>query len=244
MYIAQTNSTNTYLKEHPEINEVYTGFQTEGRGQAGNGWESEPGKNVLLSVRLHPQRLMVCDQWKVCVAVSVALWQTVKEYMYDPSKLSIKWPNDLYYEDRKLAGVLIEHTVSGEYIKESIVGIGLNVNQIQWMGPVPNPISIKQITGKENSIEEVVQNLEANLLNIGLTSANYVDLYRQNLYRRDGWWWWEEREVSVAPTMNGERSEKSFEAKIAGINSTGELLLMNRNGEEKVYHFKQIKYIL
>jgi len=244
MYIAQTNSTNTYLKQHPEVEDVYAGFQSSGRGQAGNGWESEPGKNVLLSVRLHPMTVLASNQWQVCMAVSVALWQTVKAYLDDSSKLTIKWPNDLYYGDQKLAGVLIEHTLNGDFISESVVGIGLNVNQMQWNESVPNPISMKQITGKEYRIDNLATQLIVNLHNIDITSADYVNLYMQHLYRRNGWWWWEEREVSVAPTMNGERSEKSFEATIKGINQQGELILLTQMGEEKTYHFKQIKYIL
>jgi len=244
MYIEQIDSTNTYLKQHPEEDEVYTSYQTAGRGQAGNSWESEKGKNLLLSIRLHPHRIEVANQWKICMQVSVALWQVVAEYITDRKMLTIKWPNDLYYEDKKLAGVLIEHQLTGNYIAESIVGIGLNVNQTQWTDSVPNPTSIKAITGKDTSIEELAQTLGKNLLNIGITSANWESLYMQYLYRREGVYWWEERVVNSLPTMNGNRTDSSFEAEILGITSQGELVLQRRNGEEKKYHFKQIKYIL
>jgi len=244
MYIAQTNSTNTYLRQHPETDDVYAGFQTAGRGQAGNGWESEPNQNLLLSVRLRPQDILASDQWQLCMQVSVALWQTVAEYVENKNKLCIKWPNDLYYEDKKLAGVLIEHTLSGEYIAESIVGIGLNVNQTQWNDSVPNPISIRQITGQEYRVDNLAMHLIQNLHNIGITSANWASLYAQHLYRKKGYYFWEEREVNCQPTMNGHRSVLSFEAQIAGITPQGELVLRRRTGEEKKYHFKQIKYIL
>jgi len=178
------------------------------------------------------------------MAASVALWMTVADYVNDKSQLTIKWPNDLYYGDGKLAGMLIEHQLSGIHIAESIIGIGLNINQTRWAGDAPNPISIQTITGRENSVEELAEKLVENLRNIGITSANYVDLYLQHLYRRTGWYWWEEREVNSLPTMNGSRTAQSFEAEIAGIMPQGELKLRTRAGEEKIYHFKQIKYII
>jgi len=244
MYIAQTNSTNTYLKQHPETDDVYAGFQSAGRGQAGNGWESEPDKNLLLSVRLRPERILAAQQWQVCMAVSVILWQTVADYIENKDRLTIKWPNDLYYEDKKLAGVLIEHTLKGNYIDESIVGIGLNVNQTQWQGSAPNPISLRQIIGKETDVDALAQKLIQNLHNIGITSANWKILYSQHLYRKNGYYFWEEREVNSQPTMNGSRTSKSFEAEIAGISEQGELVLKTSDNNEKKYHFKQIKYIV
>jgi len=244
MYIAQTNSTNTYLKEHPQENEVYTGYQTAGRGQAGNGWESEQGKNVLMSVRLRPKNVHIVEQWNISMQVSMILWQVVAKYVTDEQQLTIKWPNDLYYGDKKLAGVLIENTLCGQNIDECIVGIGLNVNQTQWTGNAPNPISIKVITGKENNIEEIARDLIDQLHNINITSTSCVKMYMQHLYRRMGWYWWEEREVDIHPTMNGQRSNASFEAEIVEITKQGELVLRKRNNEITKYHFKQIKYII
>jgi len=244
MFISETNSTNDYLKQHGQADHVWTGFQTAGRGQMGNGWESERGKNVLLSVRLHPDGVAATEQWKLSMQVSVVLWQVVSGYVEDRKLLTIKWPNDLYYGDRKLAGVLVENTLRGAYIEESIVGIGLNVNQTRWEGSAPNPISIRQITDEENNVEELVEKLTTNLCNIGVTSADWEGLYMQHLYRSEGWWWWEEREVNNQPTMPAKKSEQSFEAEIAGITEQGELVLRRRNKEERTYHFKQIKYIL
>lgn len=244
MYIDKTNSTSDYLKQHTDVDEVWTGFQTAGRGQTGNSWESEQGKNVLLSIRLHPTLLRADEQWNISMAVSVALWQVVAKYIADREKLTIKWPNDLYYEDNKLAGVLIENTLYGTYVAESIVGIGLNVNQTNWVGNAPNPISLKQISGQDNNIKQIALDLIGALHNINITAANSSREYEQHLYRRTGWFWWEEREVNLQPTMNGEKSVLSFEAEIAHITPQGELVLRKRNREEKKYHFKQIKYII
>jgi len=244
MYIAQLNSTNDFLKTHPDTDVVYTDYQTAGRGQMGNGWESEQGKNVLLSVRLKHNKCLAQDQWPICEMASVALWQTVAPYVEQPELLTIKWPNDLYYRDEKLAGMLIEHTLCGPYITESIIGIGLNVNQTRWISNAPNPTSIKRISGKENDVAKLVEQLSSKLLNIGITSANWESLMEEHLYRKEGWWWWEEREVSTAPTMIGQQTDQSFEAKIKGITPQGELVLQTRDNETRKYHFKQIKYIL
>jgi len=244
MYIAEINSTNDYLKTHPDIDAVRTDFQTAGRGQMGNGWESEKGKNILLSVRLNPKNLPAEQQWKMCLTASVVLWQTVADHIDDPQQLCIKWPNDLYYKDQKLAGMLIENTLRGNWIESSIVGIGLNINQEKWVGNAPNPTSLKCITGRTHEVTAIANTLEQNLRNIGVTSANWESLYRQHLYRKEGYFWWEERDVNLHPTMNGTRTEQSFEAAVEGITPTGELVLRRRNGEKKTYHFKQIKYIL
>lgn len=244
MYIDTLNSTNDYLKAHTDLDEVWTSFQTAGRGQAGNGWESEKGKNVLVSVRLHPKNMLAIEQWNITMQVSVALWQIVAKYIDPVEKLTIKWPNDLYFGDHKLAGVLIENTLCGPYIGECIVGIGLNVNQTTWIGNAPNPISIQQINGKENDVTDIAHRIIGALHNINITSANCREWYERYLYRRKGWFWWEEREVSTQPTMNSKKSAQSFEAEIAGITDQGELVLRKRNQEEKKYHFKQIKYII
>jgi len=244
MYIAQINSTNDYLKNHPDTDQVYTDYQTAGRGQMGNGWESEPGKNVLVSVRLNHHQLSAHDQWQICEMASVALWQTVAPYVPKAEQLTIKWPNDLYYGDRKLAGMLIEHTLCGTFVKDSIIGIGLNVNQTQWTGNAPNPISIKQISGQENNIPLLVDQLATNLRNQGASSRDWQTIYRNHLYRKQGYWWWEEREVSTKPTMDGHKTALSFQAQIKDITPQGELVLETQDNKEKKYHFKQIKYIL
>lgn len=243
MFIAEINSTNDYLHHHLEVDYVRTDYQTAGRGQAGNGWESERGQNLLCSVRLKNLNLAAQHQWPINQVVAVALHKAVASYLPSAAKLTIKWPNDLYYGDRKLAGILIENTLCGNQIIDSIVGIGLNLHQTQWYSDAPNPISLTQITGQKYDAQAVLQTFLDELSSVEW-GPTLNDLYRARLYRCRGWYWWEEREVSTAPTMNGIRSSQSFEAEVADLTEQGELVLRTRDNELKTYHFKQIKYIL
>ena len=244
MFIETINSTNDYLKQHPDETVVRTAFQTAGRGQQGNGWESERGQNLLFSTRLKTS-LPADEQWSITMLVAVALYKTLHAKLSTlNAKLSIKWPNDLYWGDKKLAGILIEHTLSGGRIADSIVGIGLNLNQTMWRSDAPNPVSLKQITGEEYDAEPMMQAFLNELADLAANASNLKQEYMSALYRREGWFWWEEREVSTAPTMNGQRTEQSFEARIADITEYGELVLQTRDNQLRTYHFKQIKYIL
>ncbi len=245
MYIATVNSTNDYLRLHPDIVTLRTDFQTSGRGQAGNHWESEPGKNLLFSTRLKEIGLAATDQWFINMLVAVALYETLNTKLSTlNSTLTIKWPNDLYYGDKKLAGVLIENTLLGTRIADSIIGIGLNLNQTEWHSDAPNPISLKQITGEDYDPDEMMNIFLTTLAQLMPNMNRIRSDYMQHLYRQEGFYWWEEREVSTMPTMNGQRTEQSFEAQIVDITSQGELVLQTHNQDIKTYHFKQIKYIL
>lgn len=245
MYIATVNSTNDYLRLHPDIVTLRTDFQTAGRGQAGNHWESEQGQNLLFSTRLKEIGLAATDQWFINMLVAVALYETLNTKLSTlNSTLTIKWPNDLYYGDKKLAGVLIENTLLGTRIADSIIGIGLNLNQTEWHSDAPNPVSLKQITGEDYDPDEIMNIFLTTLTQLMPNMNRIRSDYMQHLYRREGFYWWEEREVSTMPTMNGTRTEQSFEAQIVDITPQGELVLQTRNQEIKTYHFKQIKYIL
>ncbi|MBQ0153978.1 MAG: biotin--[acetyl-CoA-carboxylase] ligase [Bacteroidales bacterium] len=245
MYIATVNSTNDYLRLHPDIVTLRTDFQTSGRGQAGNHWESEQGQNLLFSTRLKEIGLAATDQWFINMLVAVALYETLNTKLSTlNSTLTIKWPNDLYYGDKKLAGVLIENTLLGTHIADSIIGIGLNLNQTEWHSDAPNPVSLKQITGEDYDPDEIMNMFLTTLAQLMPNMNRIRSDYMQHLYRREGFYWWEEREVSTMPTMNGTRTEQSFEAQIVDITPQGELVLQTRNQEIKTYHFKQIKYIL
>ena len=140
MYISSTNSTNTLMREllakgeWPEEEQfLYAGYQTAGRGQTGNGWESEPDKNLICSILLPNKNLYFLN-----IAVSVAIIRLIGE------PFTIKWPNDIYYRDKKLAGILLENAIVGSVVKYSIAGVGLNVNQTKFTSDAPNPVSAKQ----------------------------------------------------------------------------------------------------
>ena len=221
MYISTTYSTNTLLKEllakgeWPEGERfLYTSFQTAGRGQAGLF-----DLNVLTAVAV--QRLL-------------------------GEGFTIKWPNDIYYGDKKIAGILIENAILGNEVKYSIAGIGLNVNQTTFLSSAPNPVSFKLISGKETDIDALMQALIAQIEALeAMDEAQIWAYYRDHLYRREGFWPFVEREVSTAPTMNAEKgAEGIFLAKIENVRTNGEIELRDQAGNLRIYHFKQVRYVL
>lgn len=226
MYIKSTNSTNSLIKEMLAKGEwpegeyfVYAGYQTAGRGQTGNSWESEADKNLLCSILLPPDK----DLYFLNIAVGVAILRVIGE------DFTIKWPNDIYYGDKKVAGILVENAILGNEVKYSIAGIGLNVNQTTFVSDAPNPISLKQITGKEYDIDALMQEVYAKVQET--LNEEVWEEYKNHLYRRDGFWKYKDQ--------NG-----IFEARIIDVLPTGEIVLCDRNGQNRTYGFKQIKYIL
>lgn len=253
MYIKQTNSTSTLLREQysealPNLYVIRTDYQTSGRGQAGNGWESEDGQNLLFSVLLRCQSLAASEQFRLTMLVSVAMIELLSHYL-PTDKLCVKWPNDVYYGDRKVCGILVENTLMGKWVDHSIVGIGLNVNQLEFCSKAPNPISMRQITGEKYDVAGLLDEY-LNMLERRLPMLSDVALeasYLACLYRRTGWYPYMEREVSIAPTsiaLASEHSSHSFLAEFVGVTPSGELILRTQSGAIKTYHFKQIRYIV
>ena len=245
MYIPRTNSTNTLMREliaagnPPEF--IYTGFQTAGRGQAGNGWESEEGKN-LLSRKTKDKRPFYLN-----VLVSVAVHRMINcQLSIVNSPLTIKWPNDIYWQNKKIAGILVENAIVGNEVQYSIAGIGLNVNQTEFVSGAPNPVSMKQISGTDFEVDRIMEQLIAEVRRVEAMEREEVWAYYQaHLYRREGFWPFVEREVSVVPTMNaGAETEGQFLARIEEVLPTGEIVLRDQEGKQRKYHFKQIRYVL
>lgn len=250
MYIEQTHSTSSLLRETyseslPHLYTIRTDFQTAGRGQAGNGWESERGKNLLFSSLLRYDKLQAAEQWRLSMLMSVAICQTLANYILK-GNLTIKWPNDVYWDDKKLVGILIENILQGANVAYTIAGIGVNVNQTEWLGNAPNPISLKQITGMDYDIETLLCEFLQSLRNWEQCStAELKKAYMQHLYRKEGWHKFVEREVSTLPTaIATDGIEGAFEAQIKDVTHQGELVLKLRQGEERIYHFKQIRFVI
>ena len=250
MYIKQTYSTSTLLREQysdalPHFYTIRTDYQTAGRGQAGNSWESEAGKNLLFSALLKYEGIYAAQQWRLSMLVAVALWDALAKYLPE-DRLTIKWPNDIYFEDKKLAGILMENSLSGTYVGYSIVGIGVNVNQTKWLSNAPNPISMKEIAGEEYNVDMLMNGWVDSMKSWELLATEEIKAaYLRHLYRRDGWHKYVEREVSLEPTQIAQRDIKgAFLAQLIGITEQGELMLRKENNEEKIYHFKQIRFVL
>ena len=266
LYLEETRSTNTWLREdcarqeRPNLFTVYTFRQTAGRGQAGNAWESEDGKNLSFSTLFHihtPEQAV-----RLNMLVPLAVCKTLDKFiLLRPSgtsptlgeEFTIKWPNDIYWHDRKVAGLLNENIIIGSHIRYAVAGIGVNVNQEVFRSDAPNPVSLKQITGKtyelEPMIDAIVQEFE-HLLPLLDDFAALKAAYMARLYRRDGFYPYVEREVSVAPTMIAkadktiEETHKPFLAEIADIDDFGRIVLRTESGELKTYHFKEIRFVL
>ena len=249
MFISETNSTNTLLQEQysdsPNLFTIRTDFQTAGRGQQGNGWESERGANLLFSTLLRTPDVPVSGQFFISMAVSVALCDAICRVAGElRNPLSIKWPNDIYAGDWKLAGILIENTLEGANIARSVVGAGLNVNQEVWHSSAPNPTSLLLQTGRRHEpqalLDAFLESLPARLADKDGTRRTYME----RLYRRTGLWPYVERKVSTAPTMNSNSTDGAFWAETADVTPQGELVLRMQDGELKQFHFKQIRFVI
>lgn len=262
MFIRQTNSTNDLLRSlitdyqqgkvvsdevstclQQPLPVVHAGFQTAGRGQAGNTWESEEGKNLLFSVLLKQPKVPIQEGFRVAMWAALAIVKTLHDI-----PLTIKWPNDIYYEDKKLCGMLIENSITSAGWNYSIIGVGLNVNQTQWLSNAPNPVSIATITHQQKDLSSLLDNIIAQMVEDLSLLEDYENLKRQYfdfLYRKDGYHYYVEREVSVQPTDNQwDDLHGAFEAKIVDITPQGELILQLKDKQLRTYHFKQIRYVI
>ena len=257
MYIDETHSTSSLLRETyddslPHLFTIRTDFQTAGRGQTGNSWESEKGKNLLFSTLLRYPDVHAADQWRLSMLVAVAVREAIALSLSPLasrlSPITIKWPNDIYYQDKKLVGILIENTLSGGQIAYTIAGVGVNVNQTKWLSNAPNPVSMKQITGEEYDVEELLNAFLVALQRWETASTEQLkEEYLRHLYRSTGWHPYMEREVSLAPTnihLSTQDDQGVFLAQWVDITPQGEWVLRLQTGEEKRYHFKQIRFVL
>ncbi len=231
---------------------IHAGYQTAGRGQAGNGWESKAEENLLFSYALRTPKVAPEAQFVLSEVASWVLHYTVCEYLPKElrPRLTIKWANDLYFDDRKLAGILVENCLQGREIAYSIAGIGLNVNQTQWEGNAPNPVSLQMILDEPLDPHDIMARFQLYINRFALEPLDeqvWHERYCSVLYRRTGFHPYIEREVSTEPT-NIARTEDSpqgvFLAEYAGITPTGELVLRTESGEIRQYHFKQIRFVL
>lgn len=239
------HSTNSYLKElnggDASFNmELATAeFQTAGRGQKGNSWESDEGANLLFSILLHPTYVQASKQFCISQAIALAVVDALKEIVHDPSiaePFTVKWPNDIYWGSKKIAGILIENELYGSTIKDCIIGVGLNVNQQLFKSDAPNPISLYNILGVEVDREEllntVIRNFIRNIIMIeSKQTAQLHNSYMQTLFRKEGFHKYRDE-------------DGKFMAAIHSVRDDGRLILLDANGKERVYEFKEVAIVL
>ncbi|MBO6060473.1 MAG: biotin--[Bacteroidaceae bacterium] len=226
-------STNDFLRDYaPEedITIAWTQFQTNGRGQCG-AWISDPGLNLLFSILLVPSDLAVSDGFILSQANALALRDTLREYIDD---VHIKWPNDIYTNDRKIAGTLIENQLQGKYIRRSVIGTGINVNQKQFPDGLAAPAtSIALETGKSIPPVEILHRFVQYFQSYCqyVRSGQYDHI--RNLYCRFLYLLGQEH---VFTDRNG-----NFAGTVQGVEPNGHLIIQDTYGKERRYAFKEVR---
>lgn len=231
------DSTNNYAAKElltKSLNEgsVFTAnCQQLGRGTGGSLWESSEGLNLTISIIIYPVQVEINHQFSISQAISLGMADFLSQHV---GKVSVKWPNDIYVDDRKIAGVLIETAISGGRFSRAIIGIGLNINQEKFVSDAPNPVSLKNLTGKSYDLNEILGILCVNLDKRyhSLISGDYETLdadYEKLLYRKGTW-------------ANYAAENDDFEGMITGIDKEGQLLIETRAGEVRSFIFKEVVF--
>ena len=239
IFLTEVESTNNYANqlvlskaaEHGTV--VLAQYQNKGKGQQGNSWESEPGKNLLASIILFPDFLSAAKQFYLSKIASLAIVDFLK---MESKEVSIKWPNDIYIQNKKVAGTLIENAIKGQNLSSSIIGIGLNLNQEIFLSDAPNPVSLKLVTSQIYDIEKVAETIFDNMFHwyqiLKNEGFDVIDsTYFNQLFRANEWAIFAKQGVQ-------------FEAKINGIGEFGQLILEERNGSISEYMFKEVEFVI
>ncbi|MBB6129310.1 biotin--[acetyl-CoA-carboxylase] ligase [Mucilaginibacter lappiensis] len=237
--IQQVDSTNTFLKTLlsnskplPEGTVIMAESQYAGRGQQQNKWHSEPGKNLTFSILLTPAFLAISDQFDLNRVVSLGVYDALHPYLSD--NLKIKWPNDIYYGDRKLGGILIETHVQGTNIKDAIIGIGLNINQESFEPGAGNAISLRQILHRDYDLKtilsEICGHIEAYYLNLRAGKFLFV----RNTYLSRLYW--------LNEVKRFKSNDQVFDGVIKNVKENGMLVVENNNGQQE-FSLKQIEFL-
>ncbi len=232
-------STNSYLTDLVKIQDlqegtiVSTGYQSAGRGYSNSRWESEKNKNLLFSILLRPSGIKPDQQFLISMLISLGVCDFAERYI---RSAKVKWPNDIYVDDDKIAGILIENSIMEDRIEYSIAGIGFNINQELFLSSAPNPISLKQITGVEYDLTSGLTLISADLDNrykqlLSGKDSEITEEYAGRLFRYNEW--------------HGFRdSESIFTGRITGISGNGMLEVERKSGNKTHYSFKEIEFIL
>ena len=233
----ETISTNRYAKEMPEdesheLTLVTAEFQTAGRGAGTNTWESERSQNLLFSLISYPQRLQASQMFALSEVTALAIRDALSSYA--PGFL-IKWPNDIYHNDKKIVGMLIENDLRGKWVRRSIIGVGVDINQTRFLSDAPNPVSLAQILGKKVDRDQVLNSIMQRFIYYyGIMEeecySELHQLYMQHLYRKD----------ALHPYSD---EGGIFRARIRDVEPTGHLVLEDGNGRLRRYDFKEVRFI-
>jgi BirA family transcriptional regulator, biotin operon repressor / biotin---[acetyl-CoA-carboxylase] ligase len=237
---SSVDSTNKKAKELlkdgilPEETIIIAESQSAGKGYGSNTWESAPGENLTLSYILYPSFLAPHLQFWLTRVLSLAVADTIKHYITIKKSIKIKWPNDIYADQDKIAGILVENTIMGEIIRDSICGIGLNINQVVFKSDAPNPVSLRLITKEHYNLTDVLATLRLRL-NYRYTKLKNNDFdsleseYHQSLYR-------------LGQESKFRSKEGIFTGVITGTDEYGRLMIEASEGT-KYFDFKEVAFL-
>jgi BirA family biotin operon repressor/biotin-[acetyl-CoA-carboxylase] ligase len=237
----ETESTNLYFKNNPETSYdiVSAHFQSKGKGQANNSWYSSKSKNALFSMKFK-QKIPISHYFDINKAVSIGVYEAIfkllKEHHIDTQPLKIKWPNDIYYHNKKLGGILIENAMMGTFIEKQIIGIGFNILETEFPDTIPNPTSLKILFPHINwdvltIIKWIYNNVYREIQKLK-PPFNYNDTerYVHILYQYG----------VIQPFLY---SDKKAHGIIKGVHQNGQLLVEFEDGETKAFNQKEIVFL-
>ena len=235
-------STNQYLFDlisHEDVTEglvINTDNQTAGKGLGINIWESSPNMNLSFSLLLKPEFLKPNNQFIITQIVSLAIIKVCRKNLSNEN-INIKWPNDIYAGDKKLAGILVQNIIKANIISHSVIGIGLNVNQEKFISDAPNPVSMVQLSGiqfsKKKLLNEILFEIKQNYsrLRVYPVSSWLNSNYLENLYRIN--------QEHYYTDKNGK-----FKGEIIGIDDYGQLKIKKEDGQISLYAYKEVEFNL
>jgi len=234
--LESTNSSALELlsKSNPsEGTAIMASFQTQGKGQYGREWTSAKGKNILCSIILYPNFLSIHKSFFLNIFAALAVRNTVADLI--KANVSIKWPNDIYINDKKVAGILIQNTLQNHSIKNSIIGLGININQIAFNKSLPNPTSLALESDRSYNLNKLSQNLFRQIESyyLMLKAKKFSDMrieYNQFLYRKN---------ISTVFDLNGIETE----GKLTEIDDSGKLIIQY-DGTSKAFDLSEVKYLV
>lgn len=238
----QVSSTNDYMVENiksgviqDEGSVVVANYQTSGKGLDLNNWESEAGKNLLFSILLKPEFLKADQQFQLTKIISLAVHDFVRNYLPN-ERIKVKWPNDIYVGNKKIAGILISNTIKGKEIMYTVVGVGININQQNFNRDVSNPTSLWHYLNTDLKLDYCLKNVLSHIENryqqLKDNESYQINFdYKKALYR-----------LNDFNLFNYNNSMIS--ARITGVTEYGQIKLLQKNGEEIICDLKEIEFII
>ena len=232
------DSTNNYAMAQVHAGMAKHGMawfareQAAGKGQRGRGWDSEPGKNIALSIILEPELMKINQGFFLSATVALACQDLFSKYGGDETK--IKWPNDLYWRDRKAGGILIENAQQGTAWKYAIIGVGININQTKFNEALKNPVSLKQITGKDHDAATLGEELYDLLMQ--RTAAMETTSFEETLKR------YNDHLFRLNKPVRLKKDNVIFETVIKEVNAQGQLVTVD--AIERCFDFGQVQWVV